>query len=179
MLVILVIIFAALLAVAFITTTRQPERTIDSAVQDAIDSFDRTFPTLSIQDIRAIRLSDPNSDVAFIMTQDGSGTWVTDEGTPLNENGALIARTMELLPYLRILPVTPEADLTEYGFAPNGLIRAEIVMNDDSVHGVAIGRLTDSGDAYYALVDNQPSIYVLLRNPVDYLITQLRNPPTA
>jgi hypothetical protein len=174
-----VIIFAALLAVAFVVTTRQPEPTIESAVQEAIDLFDRVFPDVSASNISAIQLSDPNSDVTFNMTRSGNSGWVTDEGVLLDENGTLIARTMELLPYLRILPVAPEADMAEYGFAPNGLMRMFIVMNDRTEHALAIGRLTDAGDAYYALVDNQPNIYVLLRNPVDYLITQLRNPPTA
>ncbi len=172
-LLILLLIFAALLIAGLVITTRsanQPPPTYP---------FLRVFPELNESDIVAVRLRDPNTDQAFTMTRTENGAWVTPEGVPINENGRLIARTLALLPYDRILTVLPNADMAEYGFAPEGTLRTEIILADGSIHGIAVGGITTTNLYYYALVDDQPEVYVILRPAVEYLITQLRNPPTA
>lgn len=172
-LLILLLVFAVLLIAGLVITTQQANQPQPEY------PFLRVFPEVNESDIVAVRLRDPNTEQAFTMTRAEDGIWVTPEGVPLNENGILIARTLALLPYDRILTILPNADITEYGFAPNGTLRVEIILTDGAVHGVAIGGLASTNLTYYALVDDQPEIYIILRPAVEYLIAQLRNPPTA
>lgn len=172
-LLILLLIFAALLVAGLVVTTQQ-------ANQPAPEyPFLRVYPELSESEIVAVRLRNPNADQSFTMTRDQNGAWITPEGLPINENGVLIARTLALLPYSQKITVLPGVDLTEYGFSLNSRLYVEIILADGNTHGVAIGGLAPTQLTYYALVDDQSEVYVILRPAVEYLIAQLINPPTA
>jgi hypothetical protein len=85
---------------------------------------------------------------------------------------------MALLPYVGIVTAA-DADITLYGFQPEGILSLEIALADGATHAVAIGYRTPTASGYYAFVDDRPELYILDRAPIDYLISQLREPPVA
>jgi hypothetical protein len=175
-LIVMVAVFAALLVLALAQTLRigTPQPSEESAVQSV-------FPQLVLNDITAIRLRQPSNDREFVMQRDDDGAWsaVTPAGTLDPEVAETIAITPILIPYYSTVTVLPEADLTQYGFNPNGVLRMEILLVDGTAHGLAVGGLTPSRDTYYAFVDDRPELFVVERRAVDYLLTILQNPPVT
>jgi hypothetical protein len=141
--------------------------------------FYRLFPDMAVLDIAAIRLRSPETERVFTIARNAEGVWqaITPSGTLAEEAGSALARTISLLPYTSVSEAG--AALSTYGFTPEGILSVEIVLVDGSGHGVAIGYRTPTATGYYALVDDDPMLYILDRAPIDYLISLLRNPPIA
>jgi hypothetical protein len=141
----------------------------------------RVFPDLAVLDIISVRLLDPDSGVSFTIARDSAGEWsVPDSDQTLRENaGSDIARTIALLPYTRTIPLDADSDLGEFGFNPNGTMFVQVLLRDGSGHTVAVGGVSPTVDGYYALVDDEETLYFLLTEAVAFLITQLRTPPLA
>ena len=143
--------------------------------------FSRIFPDMAVLDIQAIRLRDPDSNQEFLISRGTDGQWTAPNATEEERldahTASNIARTVILLHYERTLPVENSTQLAEYGFNPNGNLFIEVLLESGEGHVVAIGTLSGSRTVYYALVDERQEIYLLERAPVDYLITQVTNPP--
>jgi hypothetical protein len=176
-LIIFAVVFLVLAATAYFQQAGQ-----NQPVPQAADvPFARVFPILTDSDIQAIRLEDPNTGAFLTLVRDAAGAWnAPDLPTALNpQTMDAIALTIALLPVQRILADTASGDLRAYGFDPAGTLAVQIVTTTGIQHGVIIGGLVATGEAYYALVDNTPDIYILERRAVDYLIVALRDRPTA
>lgn len=175
-LLVLVLLLMALIAVAaFQTQQMTPSESTPSV------NYLRVFPELAVLDIDALRLHDPVSGATFDLARGAEGAWISTShvGEVDAEAASNIARTLVLLPYSRTIPLPETFDLRDYGFAPNGTLMIQVLTAAGDAHAVAIGGLAPSAAAYYALIDEQPDLYVLERPAVDYLITQLRNPPVS
>lgn len=169
--------FIALAVLALVQRQQTPP--LETMLLDQMPDLRRVYPDLAVLDIQAIRLRDPNSDREFTLSRAANGTWVVpDSDVSIAANAASnIARTVVLLHYERTQPLEADTNLAEYGFRPNGRLFIEVLLRNDEGHIVAIGDLSGSRRVYYALVDDRPEIYLLERSPVDFLITQLTNPP--
>jgi hypothetical protein len=172
---ILVLVLAGLVGLAlaqqFLTQPATPRAALGE---------NRVFPTLTAERISAIRLEDPNGGATFTIARAPGGAWTTADGQPLVEGvGDDLALTIMLLPYERALPLARDANMAEYGFEPEGLLRVQAILQDGTTHGVAVGGFTPSRNGYYALVDEREEIYLLERGAVDFLMVTLRTPPVA
>jgi hypothetical protein len=173
LLAILALIFFGLLGLVMIQSAQPaplptPDRTVT-----------RLFPELTVLDIAAVRLRDPNSNASFIISRAADGTWTApDHSGELDAATATnIARTIVLMPVERRLPLSAGANLRDYGFRPYGRLSIEVLRGDGGSHAIAVGGLVPSNLAYYALVDDEPDIALITRGAIDYLITLVRDQP--
>jgi hypothetical protein len=175
-LLILMGVFAALAAIAFLQT-RQPQQ--PSPNETISMTFLGRELSMTVLDIQAVRLRAANSDQSFIISRDTAGNWTApeSEGSLDVEAASNIAKTVVLFPYQRTTPVDETTDLSQYGFQANPTLSIEIALTDGSAHAVAVGGLTPSGLQYYTLVDDLPQLYFIERGAVDYLLTLLASPP--
>lgn len=134
---------------------------------------------MTVNDIAAIRLRDPNTDAAFIISRNNTGNWTApqSEGVLDMDAASTIAKTVVLLPYNTTKSIENDAELKTYGFDPYGILAVEILLQDNQQHAIAIGSLSPSQLVYYAVVDDKKQVYFLERAAVDYLLTQLNHPP--
>lgn len=143
--------------------------------------YSRVFPDMAVLDIQAVRLRDPNSEVEFLISRGEDGQWTAPNAAADErldtDTASNIARTVVLLYYERTLPLNDSIELETYGFNPNGNLFIEVLLNNGEGHAIAIGTLSGSRTVYYALADERQELYLLERAPIDYLITQLANPP--
>ncbi|MCB9452112.1 MAG: DUF4340 domain-containing protein [Anaerolineaceae bacterium] len=172
---ILLVIFAALVVVT-IVQEQQLQQDFTNSISEM--NLLRVFPGLAVLDIQALRLSSPAENQSFILSRDTSGQWIApDSSGTLDTNAATtIARSIVLLTYQRT--IMPENDdLSVYGFGEQASFAVEILLTNGDGHALAVGGLNSTGSGYYALVDNDPEIYLVDRGALDFLITQLRTPP--
>ncbi len=134
---------------------------------------------LTVLDIQAIRLRDPEGDKNFLISRGSDGNWTApgSEGRLDIDAASSIAKTVVLMGYQQTIPVTDSTDLSEYGFHPNGILSVEILRTNNEGHVIAVGGLAPSGLAYYTLVDELPQMYLIERGAVDYLKAYLTQPP--
>lgn len=178
-LLVLVVLFVAMGIIALLQAQQGPPPLFDS--QATLESFRWMGQTLnmSLNDIAAIRLRAPQSNLTFTISRDSSGTW-SAPGSPgnLDQTAASgIAKTITLLPYSESVELTPSTRLEDFGFRPEGSLALEIVLQSGQTHAIAVGDLTPDQLAYYALADNLPQVFVLERGAIDYLRQQLNKPP--
>ncbi|MCC6612091.1 MAG: hypothetical protein IT320_01370 [Anaerolineae bacterium] len=174
---VLAAIFAVLLV---ITLLRSPSQ--EPAAPSLEDlPFESVFPDLSEGQIQAVRLQELQNDSFFTIVRDASGQWAAPDtpGVLDQEIANLIARTVAVLPVQNIFSMEGNPDLREYGFDPEGNLLIQVVLVDGSQHGVVVGGISPSGNGVYALVDNQPSMYLLERAAIAFLVAQVETPPTA
>jgi len=141
----------------------------------------QTFTDFTLNDIQAIRLRSPESNLTFDLARDANGLWTAPNATgTLNTTEANnIAKTMVLLPYSQTLTLKAGDDKKTYGFTPEGILVIEIVLQTGVTHAVEVGYRTPTQENYYALVDDRPDLYLLDRAPIDYLISRLKTPPVS
>lgn len=134
---------------------------------------------LTVLDIQAIRLRDPNTDTTFVISRDADGNWIAplSEGRLDKDAASSIARTLVLMGYYQTIPITDSTDLAQYGFIPEGDLSVEVLRTDNQGHVLAVGMLSPDGLNYYVLIDEQPRLYLIERGAIDYLNTYLSNPP--
>lgn len=173
-LLVLAIIFIALVAITFLQSA-QPE-------PEAALPFERVYDDITEQDIRAVRLRDPNTNSTFTISRNVDGTWSSPDlaGTLDQQTATLVARTIATLPYDSVLSITQDMNIIDYGFAPSGTLAIDIVLiNNQEARGVIVGGLAPTNGIYYALVDDRQEIYFIYRGAIDFLIGVLRTPPVA
>jgi hypothetical protein len=175
-LLLLIVVLFVLIAVA----TLQTQQMTTSEPTPSV-SYLRVFPELAVLDIGALRLHEPTSGATFDLVRGEEGAWTSPShaGELDAEAASSIARTLVLLPYSRTIPLPDTFDLRDYGLAPNGSLMIQVLTTEGDAHVIAVGGLAPSQAAYYALVDELPDLFVLERPAVDYLITQVRNPPVS
>ncbi len=176
LLIILGVVFIALAIITFLQSRPKP---IEIAAIDQFSSFLGRDLNMTVLDIQAIRLRDPQTEQSFVISRDTSGNWTApnNEGSLDTVAASNIAKTVVLMPYTQSIKLTDITNLEQYGFQPNGILSIEIVLTDGSGHVIAAGGLTPDGYQYYVLVDEQPGLFLIERGAVDYLRTQLVQPP--
>jgi hypothetical protein len=137
------------------------------------------FPDLTLNSIQAIRLRSPETSESLILAREMGSAWTAPEssGTLNSTEADNIAKTMVLLPYNDTLAVKSNADLSAYGFTPNGVLSIQILLFNGDSHAVEVGYRNPTEDSYYALVDERPDLYLVERAAIDYLISRVKNPP--
>jgi hypothetical protein len=174
--IILGLVFVALVVVTILQSQPKP---IEIAPDERFASFLGRDLNMTVLDIQAIRLRDPQTDQSFVISRDASGNWTApnSEGSLDTVTASNIAKTVVVMPYQQSVIVTDATNLEQYGFQPNGILSIEVVLADGNGHVIAAGGLTPDGYQYYVLVDEQPRLYLIERGAVDYLLAQLVQPP--
>lgn len=169
-----------ILVIVSLLQTRQPEAVpIDAEATLSQFLIMGKELNMTVRDISAIRLRDPNTDLAFVISRNTSGNWTApqSEGVLNTDTASDIAKTVVLLPYQTTHAIENDSELKGYGFNPYGILAIEILLQDNQQHAIAIGGLSPSQTVYYAVVDDNKQVYFLERAPIDYLLTQLNHPP--
>ncbi|MEP6987423.1 MAG: hypothetical protein ABI970_17595 [Chloroflexota bacterium] len=188
---ILLIAFAALVVIALLQTRPSSapasEATIDPSIKPTIDatqifsSYTMLGKTLgmTLNDISAIRLRDPESNKIFAISRDNAGNWTAPESKGNLDLTAAdnIAKTVALLPYEATIAVKPDTSLADFGFQPDGIFAIDVIMRTNITHAIVIGNLNPSGVSYYGLADDKKVIYVMERRAIDFLLINLKTPP--
>ncbi|MBC7810456.1 MAG: hypothetical protein H7175_04880 [Burkholderiales bacterium] len=171
-----IVIFAALVIVAYLQTRPAP---LPPATAAPTPFLERIYPELAVLDIQAIRLENPTTGISFTISRAADGEWTApdSEGVLDAQAATQIARTIALLPYQRTLELTDDTNLAEFGFEPNAQLFIQVVRVDGSANIVAVGALTASQAAYYALVDEREIIYLIESGPIRFLLNFLQTPP--
>ncbi len=177
-LIILTMVFVALAALLAIQNSQHP---VGVTPTPTIIDQNHLFTDFTVDSIQAVRLRSPETGKTFLISRAANNSWTAPEiSGQLDQNeAAILAQTMLLLPFQSTLPLPPKADLPTYGFTPEGVLSVEILLTNGDTHVVAIGYRTVSNQSYYALVDNRTELYLVQRPPIDYLISRLKNPPVA
>jgi hypothetical protein len=142
-------------------------------------SLIRAFPELTVLDIQAIRLQNIASGAQLTLSRDSQGNWTAPEleGDLDNEAVTNIARTLVLLPYGRSINIVEDTDLDNYGFENSADLLFYILGVSGETHTIAVGDLTDSQAAYFALIDERDEIFQIERGAVDFLRNFIDTPP--
>ncbi|PJF31622.1 MAG: hypothetical protein CUN52_02685 [Phototrophicales bacterium] len=183
----LLVIFIVLAILVVIQEPRNP-----SAIQPTAQPTDQTnqgfgdnrvYIGLDASAIQAIRLLDPNSGQSVTFARNPIRLWTLPfiEGVSLDQTAMQdIERTLVIMPYAH--QFIPEAQrLTEYGFLSDGRHYFSVLftMDDGTTHTISIGNPTEfNGRAvYYAVVDEREEMYLIYREPIDFLTQQFLKPP--
>jgi hypothetical protein len=177
--------FISLVAVAFLqgrSNVPQPTAippTVEAATTPTLPPLLRIFPEMTVLDIQAIRIEDPNSGEFITLTRDESDNWIAPDvaGELDADTASDIARTIVLLPYSRSINITSQTVLSDYGFDPNGQLFVSLVMKNGDGHVLAIGTLSETDPVYFALLDERDEIFEVERGPVEFLRNFLFSPP--
>jgi hypothetical protein len=87
-----------------------------------------------------------------------------------------IARTLSQLPVLGQLDDIPPERYAEFGLSRESLqMFIQIVRTDGTPHALVIGDRTPDQRSYYALVDDRPQVYQILRDPLEFLAFAARD----
>lgn len=138
---------------------------------------DPLLPGLLRSDIQAVRIEVPGGNQSFTVARGDDGTWTAPgyAGEFDPAQGEAIAATIPLLPYYRRLEGAADGNLATYGFTPLGTLLVQVVLRDGTQYAIAVGSLTPAGDTYYAVIDQQPDVYVVERRAIDYLFVLMRD----
>jgi len=172
------VVFATL-AIITVLQNQQISQVVLTPTAIATGTFQRVFPEMAVLDIQAIRLEAPQAGLDFTITRAEDGTWIAPESiqTLDEEVATALARTMVLLPYEQSMPLTEGLDLATYGFLPSPRLFIEMLLSNGDTHFVAVGSPTPSQAAFYALVDERDTIYLLEPHAIAFLVTMLESPP--
>ncbi len=171
------IVFIVLIAITYI---QSHPAAVPTPTQDLFPFSVGRDLNMTMLDVQAIRLRDPQSDKSFIISRDSSGNWTApgSEGSLDTNVASNIAKTVVLMPYNQSVTLEVNPDLTQYGFQPNGSLLVDIILNRTSEgHVYAVGGLSPDRLEYYVLVDDKPQVFLIQRGAVDYLKSQLTKPP--
>jgi hypothetical protein len=178
----LFILLALFIALVIVAAFQSQQRSVVlTAESTPSGSFLGRDLNLTVLDIQAIQLRDPNTDTSFVISRDTNGNWTAPltEGSLDSDAASSIARTVVLAGYQQTVPIADTTDLTEYGFRPTGIFEVDVLRTNNEGHVIAIGGLVPSGLAYYALIDEKPLLYFIERGAVDYLMVYLEQPPVT
>jgi hypothetical protein len=136
---------------------------------------------MAVLDIVAVRVRNPQTGEGFSISRDAAGNWTAPDApdkTLDTEAARNIATAVVTLQYRDTLNITDQTSLSDFGFNANGgILSVEVLLNDQSSHVIAIGRIAPSEIGFYGLVDERAEIFLFERGAVDYLLTQLVKPP--
>ncbi len=171
-------VFAALVVITLLQS-QQLNQIVAQPTAAPTGTFQRVFPDMAVLGIQAIRLEAPQVGRSFTIARAEDGAWTAPEsGQTLDEEVATaLARTIVLLPYEQSLPLTEDLDLATYGFQPGPRLIIQVLLSNGDTHFVAVGAPTHSQAAFYALVDERDTMYLLEARAVAFLVTTLESPP--
>lgn len=176
---ILLAIFVTLLVITLLQS--QPQTNSDAQIPPVptLVNFLGKDMNMTVLDIVAIRLRDPNTDKTFIISRNAVGNWTApqSQGSLDTTAASNMAKAVVLMEYDSITPITDTTDLRQFGFNPQGQLSVEVLLQDNQSHVILIGDLTPSNLNYYGQVDNSPKVYFFARGAVDFLLAQLNHPP--
>lgn len=193
MLIVLVVAFVGLLGAVFLQGRLQdgPVATPNTpvvvptpaATLSSLDGLPPVFEDFRVGEIREIQLAEPNGNAVLRLERSVTGDeWTAPEleGDIDAEAAQLIAGTVVILPYLKIVPTSPQTDLSAFGFVNTNTeaLSVEVRLLDGTRHIVFLGGQTPDSNGFYAIVDEREGFYVLDARPIAFLRQQLRNPPT-
>lgn len=175
MVIVLLVVFALLV----VATMLQNRESTPEATPVPTASFTRLFPDMTVLDIQAIRLMNPNTGVTFDISRDEDGTWVPLDGDGVLDQSAArsVAESIVLMPYDRSVPLTDETNLQDFGFDPKGVLFVVVLLADGEQHAMAVGGLTPSTEEHYVVADEREEIFLVPRGPIDLLIKTFVSPP--
>jgi hypothetical protein len=179
-----VLILAALFAILLVVTLLQSQQIVfrpSAPTPLPTGIYRRVFPEMAVLDILAIRLENPQTGATFTISRASDGTWTApdSEQTLDTDVATMIAQTIVLLPYEGTVTLTEDSDLDTYGFQAEPRLLVQVLMSNGDSHIVAIGEVTPSEAAFYALVDERDEVYLLDGRAVAYLLTTLESPPVS
>lgn len=154
--------------------------TLQIPTPDAQTGF--VFEGIDERNILGIRITEPVSERTLILLRAENGEWALPqfpEETADPDQIALISRTMVLLPYYRTISIDNDAELPQYGLIDENpfSLRIEVIFADGTGEALVTGNLTQTVDAYYALVSERPIVYLIEPRAIEFLRSQLNNPP--
>jgi len=182
----LLVLFIILAVLVVIQDPREADpiqpTTPPSGESTQVFSQNVVYNGLDASAIQAIRLYDSNSDQSVTFARNPIQLWTAPyiEGVALDQEVMrAVERTLVLMPYAH--QFMPEAQrLTEYGFLSDGTHYFSIllVMDDGTAHSIAVGNPTeyDGRAVYYVVIDDRPEMYLIYREPIDYLTSQFLRP---
>jgi hypothetical protein len=148
---------------------------------DPFSGMPRVLTDFTVLDIQAVRIGSPNTGDSLLISRTAEGTWEAPEsdGDLDAETATLIARTMVLLPFFDTFPLPPEEELAQFGFVRQNprAVTVEILLVDGTTHALFFGGLTPNEDAFYTVVDERETVYLVEPRAVEFLRLQLRHPP--
>jgi hypothetical protein len=173
------VVFATLIVITYLQNQSATAPT-PIPTQARFESFIGHDLNMTVLDIQAIRLRDPQSGTSFVISRDSAGNWTApdSEGSLDIDAASNIAKTVVLMPYKQTVALEMNSDLSQYGFQPNASLLVDVVLgNTSDGHVIAVGSLSPDQLQYYVLVDDKPEVFLIERGAVDYLRSQLTKPP--
>lgn len=156
-LIILLVALAILIALLLLLKDKNKDNNIEE------ESEDTTIAEIDISKIKEV--SYENEYDSFKFTKNDDGTWVNakDSTFPLEQaNLNSIENNVETINYSLIVSKNPE-DLSEYGL-DEPVISAIITMDDGTKTSLKFGIKVPVTDGYYAMINNDSSVYVISNN---------------
>lgn len=158
-LIILLIALALLIAILFLLKDKDKENNIDIGEESA----DTTIAEIDISQIKEVSYENEYGSFKFIKNDDGTWSSATDSTFPLEQaNLTSIENNVETINYSLIVSKSPE-DLSEFGLE-EPVISALITMNDGRKTSLKFGIKVPVADGYYAMVNDDSSVYVISNN---------------
>jgi len=175
---ILLAIFVALLVFTLLQSQPQSGSVAPAAIPTSVSFLGRDM-NMTVLDIVAIRLRNPKTNNAFIISRDSAGSWTAPQSKGSLDAAAAsnMAKAIVLMEYDGTAPTTDSTDLSQFGLNPQGQLSVEVLLQDNQSHVIVIGDLTPSSLSYYGQVDDSPQVYLFTRGAVDFLLAQLNHPP--
>ncbi|MBL8162427.1 MAG: hypothetical protein JNJ61_10615 [Anaerolineae bacterium] len=177
----MMVVLVALVVVAALQSRPQPAALVSAAETVELIKFLGLELDVAVLDIVAVRVRNPQTNEGFSISRDADGNWTAPDNPDKTldvEAARNIATAVVTLQYRDTLSITDQTNLADFGFNANGgILSLEVLLNDQSSHVIAIGRIAPSEIGFYGLVDERDEIFLFERGAVDYLLTQLVKPP--
>ena len=176
----LLVILIALMAVAAIQSLPRPDLESTAAISNDLRDAQLVFGTFTTEDMQALRIDDPLSEIDLILERGDEGEWRL-VGAP--NNGYVdavvadnIAKTVAFLPYTELVAGIFPEDYINYGLSAESVwLQIQVILKAGESYNIVLGGQVASADSgYYALVDDRETLYILDRGAVDYLNVYLR-----
>lgn len=148
----------------------------DEDILNQLREVNRIFPGMDDENIAAINLLDPVSQVSLTLTRSDAGWEDVDTGQILEDDlGYILSETVAILPFITIFDNVEPEQYPEFGLSRDlALLFINVIMSSGETHVVAIGDLSPDEVGHYALVDDRPDLYIVERAPIAYLAVILR-----
>lgn len=155
------IILLIALAILFAILLLLKDRNKDNDIED--ESVDTTIAEIDISKIKEVSYENQYDSFNFIKNDDGTWANAKDSTFPLEQaNLNFIENNVATINYSLIVSNSPE-DLSEYGIE-EPVVSAVITMDDGTKTSLKFGIKVPVADGYYAMVNDDSSVYVLSNN---------------
>lgn len=175
---ILVVIFAALLLYVLLVQRPADEAAANATPTPAVTRSGSLWAGVTADQILTVRVEDrAQARTLAFGRADATAAWTITEpaAQPADQVAAAgNAATLVGLTYQNTL--TPTTDLANFGVvSPTYVIQIGLV--DGGALKLSVGDLVPTGNAYYAIKDGDPALYVLSQFSLDPIIGWIESPP--